>query len=381
MAIGLSHLSQNECIFSTADMSIGIDFLSEDFESDEEREAEASANDTADFPPRRMHYSKSSILPEETMFVSFIVAHSCILNLRGSSAISHIPDILASGRAALESTTVAGLFAVTGYASYTLLVFFCPCSVTTSIPSMPSLGSLLYLQVLVPLIGLSLVATREDKQSMDRVPPKNDETVVFARGEGRRLFLHTCLRALLPAVAAHIVNLVAFGFLMIAYEGEFLFAASCGTLSGTLSWRNVARCDAVRQYSGPVKTWSGSLMLAEFALCIVMSSASFLSRTEIMRAKNPSTANRVWGYCIVVSLVLIILYLIATLEKGVLRALPWFFYIVALVMPPLCLLTCELVKRGDRKQEYRAEKLRRLQFETRLGMWSPKESRFLDETT
>ena len=391
MAIGLSHLSQNECIFSTADMSIGIDFLSEDFEpvvelkescnEAEEEEEEETAGDTRESSYSRANYSKNSVLPEEAMFVSSIVAHSCILNLRGSAAISHVPDIIASGRAALESATVAALFAVTGYISYAFLVALCPCSVTTSIPFVPALGSLLYLQMLIPLLGLSLVATREDKQSMDRVPPKNDEAIAFPRGEGRRLMLHICIRAFLPAVSAHIINLVAFGFLMIAFEHDFLVAASCGTLSATFSWRDVARCDAVRQYSGPAKTWAGSLMLAELALCITTFSASFLSRTELIGKKNPWKANRVWVYCSVVSLVLFVIYLAATLGKGVPGALPWYFYIIALLLPLLCLLACEVVKRDDQKQEYRAEKLRRLQFETRLGMWSPKESRFLDETT
>jgi len=382
LAIGLSHLSQNECIFSAADMSIGVDFLSEDFRPDDENHpADEVASDARESSCNHMNYSKNSILPAEAMFVSSIVAHSCILNLRGSAAISHIPDIIASGRAALESTTVAGLFAVTGYVSYAFVVVFCPCSVTTSIPFVPTLGSLLYLQVLIPFLGFSLTATREDKQSMERVPPKNDETVVFSKGEGRRLILHICIRALFPAVAAQIVNLVAFGFLMIAFERDFLLAASCGTLSGSLSWRNVARCDAVRQYSGPAKTWAGSIMLAELALCMITSSASFLSRTELMRKKNPWKANRIWAYSFVVSLALIVPYLAATLSRGVLGALPWYFYVVALLLPLLCLLACELVKRDDQKQEYRAEKLRRLQFETRLGMWSPKESRFLDDTS
>ena len=36
------------------------------------------------------------------------------------------------------------------------------------------------------------------------------------------------------------------------------------------------------------------------------------------------------------------------------------------------------MKKRDQKIEKRAAKMRRLQFETRLGMWSPKESNHLN---
>ena len=99
-----------------------------------------------------------------------------------------------------------------------------------------------------------------------------------------------------------------------------------------------------------------------------------------MKDKNPWRASPLWGWGFLASLLLILFYLIATLDNGVWGALPWYFYVVAIIMPTLGVLASELVKRSDQRQEYRAEKLRRLQFETRLGMWSPKESRFLHDT-
>ena len=46
LAIGLSHFSYNESIFSTADISIGIDILSEDIPS--EKDIEIPAGETVD---------------------------------------------------------------------------------------------------------------------------------------------------------------------------------------------------------------------------------------------------------------------------------------------------------------------------------------------
>jgi len=41
------------------------------------------------------------------------------------------------------------------------------------------------------------------------------------------------------------------------------------------------------------------------------------------------------------------------------------------VAPFVCLYFCEIVKRMDQRHEKCAVMTRRLQFETRLGMWSP----------
>lgn len=54
------------------------------------------------------------------------------------------------------------------------------------------------------------------------------------------------------------------------------------------------------------------------------------------------------------------------------KALPWYYYVLSIVNPLLCLVWNELCKNVEIKAERRAEKFRRLQFETRLGAWSPK---------
>lgn len=61
-----------------------------------------------------------------------------------------------------------------------------------------------------------------------------------------------------------------------------------------------------------------------------------------------------------------------TVEDGTGSALPWYFYLVAVFLPFLSVVFNEYCKKFEQKREIRAEKLRRLQFETRLGAWSPK---------
>jgi hypothetical protein len=61
-----------------------------------------------------------------------------------------------------------------------------------------------------------------------------------------------------------------------------------------------------------------------------------------------------------------------TVEEGTGVALPWYFYVLYVLFPFVCLVVNEYVKPMEAKHAVRAEKLRRLQFETRLGAWSPK---------
>ena len=66
------------------------------------------------------------------------------------------------------------------------------------------------------------------------------------------------------------------------------------------------------------------------------------------------------------------MYLALAVTDGTARALPWYYYVFCILNPILCFAWNELCKSVDAKAERRAEKLRRLQFETRLGAFSPK---------
>jgi len=67
------------------------------------------------------------------------------------------------------------------------------------------------------------------------------------------------------------------------------------------------------------------------------------------------------------------------LAEGSVAALPWYFFALFLLTPFICLLINEkILKNSDRLIDRRNEMMRRLQFETKLGMWSPKESQHVN---
>jgi len=209
-----------------------------------------------------------------------------------------------------------------------------------------------------------------DEDIMNRVPPKNDQTITFGRNERFRLFTSSILKAMLPAVLPQILHLIAYGELMIKFEPE-LVSKECSESVGPGDWAELVRCDALREYSGVARTSAGALVFAELVLCTLVASATHVHGTIPILKLAPWNGNRTWGYTILLGL-LLVLAILLTLEKSSISAMPWYFYVLALIMPFMCLVWNEFLKRTDRRHSQRAEKLRRLQFETRLGMWSPK---------
>ena len=383
----MSHLPRNSGIFATADISVAIDILAESLES------AALPKDAV------LTHSYSKVLPAEVTFVSAISAHSCVFRLRGATASSHIPSIIAQGRAALDAAIASVHFYVYACLSLSFYMFFCACGVSTAVPFVPMLGAVCYLLLILPAIGFTMAWTDPDKDSMHRVPPKNDSTVTFGRNERYRLFTTTLLKAMFPAVLPQLLHLITLGEMMIKFEPQFI-ETHCSESVKEGDWAFLVRCDALREYSGVARTSAGSFVLAELILCTILSSATFVHGTIPVQDLPPWKGNWLWAYAVLLVLVLVAATLLAA-EEASFSALSWYYYMLALLMPAFCVAWDEFLKQADRKHEIRNEKLRRLQFETRyddntilnlfhishigcqrsetltsflfrLGMWSPK---------
>lgn len=359
LVMGLSHVARNSEIFSTADVSVGADVL-----MDELGKAEGiqGASD-----------STNAMLPHEVGFVSSIAAHACVFNLCGATSPSQMPEIIECGRAALEATKSAALFLIFGSVTFSLFVLLCMCSASTTIPFVPSLGSALYLQVILPIIGLAMASREADADSMKRVPEKNDQSIVFQKKQGSRLYMNIFLKGLLPAALPQILHLIALGELILAFEPQ-LVVNECSIAPediGKSDWTDVIRCDGLKNYSGDARISAGALVLAVMVICVIVTSASCVHPTTPILQESPWT-NHLWICSVFVSIVCVAVYLVASLQEGTVSALPWYFFFLVAIMPILCLLGHELIKRSECRHAKRASMLRRLQFETRLGMWSPK---------
>ena len=352
--VGLSHLPKNSTIFSTADLAIGVDVLGDCLPKT---------------PDDELHYN--ALLPSEVIFASAISAHFCVFRLKGVASIEHMPTILAQGRASLAAAVAAATFFLSGYLSFSLYALFSTASVSVCLPYVPIVGSFLYLLVILPLLGIPITMSDPDKYCMAQVPPKNDVTIDFGKREGKTFYAVTFLKVLPPAIFPQLLYLIAFGVLMIEYESDLVeFQCGMGIQAG--EWTSVIRCQGLSGYSGVARDSAVALSLAELVLCIIVTSASFLYRTLPVWVEPPWRRNYLWVVAVLLSVMVVIVYLLLTLEGGVASVLPWYYYLLAALMPFLCVAWNEALKRPEKNVLDRAEKLRRLQFETRLGMWSPK---------
>mmetsp|Transcript_112958 Transcript_112958/g.231171 ORF Transcript_112958/g.231171 Transcript_112958/m.231171 type:complete len:517 (+) Transcript_112958:24-1574(+) len=356
IAIGLSHLPRNSKIFSTADLAIGVDVLSEGIGKTNQESMEYNA-----------------LLPAEVIFASAISAHFCAFRLQGIGSIEHMPTILAQGRASLAAAISATIFFFSGYLSFTLYIFFGVCSLAVPIPHAPMIGSAVYLLIILPLVGLPMTMSDLDKFSMQQVPPKNDASLSFVGSkEGKVFCLVSLLKALPPAIFPQLIYLIAFGELMVEYEPDTV-QLKCLPNQTPSTWVSVIQCGELNGYSGIARDAAVALSFAELALLTVMTSATFVYRTLSIWEEPPWRRNHFWAISVVFALLLIAIYLYLHLERGTFSVLPWYYSVLAFfVMPILCLLWDEYLKRLEKNVLDRAGKLRRLQFETRLGMWSPK---------
>lgn len=319
--------------------------------------------DSATFDGKR-----SYVLPAELEFANAISAHACAFRFRGPSSIAHIPFIIQKGRESLEASVAASVFLMTGCLSFSFFILFTVCSPLVSIPFVPTLGCVIYLQLFLPTLGLSMAMTAGDKETMKRVPPKNDRSLTFGWKEKSTFYSMVAAKALLPALLPQILHLISFGELVLEFEPD-LVDEKC---PGADNWVKIVRCEGLRDYSGPAKSSAGSLVFSQFAFCIFVSSAGFVNRCLPILEGKPWHSNTCWLICNFAVIGLLALYVGLATEDGTATALPWYYYLIAVVSPFLCLIVVEICKRPEIKQEKRAEKLRRLQFETRLGAWSPR---------
>ena len=310
--------------------------------------------------------SINHLIHEDISFVSAIASHACVFKLSGDHFLTYMPKILSRGRAALEAGISSVLFSFTSYLSFALFTTFCSITISTAMPSPPALGCVLILYVLIPLLSISLCFTCPDKKCMDRVPPKNDSKVTFATMERSRLFICSFGKALLPAFASQILFLWSFAHIMLKTEAQFL-SENCGADILRAPLVIVIRCDALTLYSGPAKHLSEYIMLFEFALCITVYSGSFLYRSAAVTSVNPWRINNIWTMAMIVCIALI-------LSLGVLTnpSVSWSMFLFSVILPIMSLVMCEVIKAKEMWHLKRSDTFRRLQFETKLGMWSPK---------
>jgi hypothetical protein len=266
--IGISHLPRNECIFSTADIAVGIDTLSD---ATSMAVRESCTTDTS---------KRGRVRASELAFVSAIASHSCAFRFHGAPSIANVARILATSR---EAASAAGIFVTASCVAFSLFVLMSACTPATAIVAVPTLGSVLFIQILVPMLGFAIAMSNAEPDCMKRVPPKNDVKIIFSRHEGWRLYGAVIAKAIPTALSPQLLYLIALGQFTLYLEPELAFDAC----SGASTWAQIIRCPELRSYSGAARTGAGAVSVAHFALNVAVGSASFVSRFSHMRDLAP----------------------------------------------------------------------------------------------
>ena len=378
MALGLSHRSRNERTFSTSDLSIGVDILGQQIYSSHDGTYRTLRNGES-WSAVDAKLSINSILPAEVEFVSSIVSHSCLFNLRGCSTMTFLPKIIAHGRTALQSTTASGVFIANGSLSLSFLIFLSTCSISINIPYISPIGAIMYLLILLPILGFSIAISETDQESMNRVPDKNDVTQIFpGRGEANRLYKFALLRSLPPAILSQLTHLISFRELIYKFDLEFL-QTECA-FSNTIDESQISdfepnfifACNELASYRGTASIIAGQLMLAQMAICVAFASIGFVHKTQSIFKESTFITNHILIVGLTLALILLIVFLLCIFENVTLDNFSWYFYSSYFMSPIMCIGFGEWIKGYDNKHEKRDAAFRRLKFETRLGMWSPK---------
>lgn len=359
IAVGLSHLPLNDGIFSAADIAVGIDVLTD---------GKAGSHLSHDMDNDRQPEESWTMIEAELELVSAICSHACAFRFRGVSSLSHLSAIIEQGRASLESVAAGVVFFLASSLSFSIYIVLTVCTPAATIPHVPIMGVVVFLQIVLPLIGFSMAFSDTPPNAMKQVPPKNDTKVTFGKQEGLKLYQTIVWKAVPPALFCQLLHVIAFGELILSFEAD-LVARQCGTAD---SWHKVIRCGALKDYSGPARISSGIIVFTVFVLTTIVLSATYIDRFEPLVQFFPWKRNHTWAPLVLTLIAGTVVTAVYSVDNRAGSSLPWYFYVLVIALPPSCMAWNEYLKKAEGRIEARAEKLRRLQFETRLGAWSPK---------
>jgi len=242
---------------------------------------------------------------------------------------------------------------------------------------------------LVPVLSLTMLASASEKDVMKKTPRKNEP--VDTEDDSPRLVAYFVIRHVPSALLAIVAFECLLGFSLQAS------AASLSTVDGLdvakygdYSWIDfvLKSNDLVLLRPRPPALTTAvdraeAGMLLMIALSIIASSAGYLYRCESLLAASPLRYNRTWMAA--AALLLLVQSVISVVRAGLVgsdgstlwqfasQSVPWYFWVLCyLGWPLLVVATDEAVKAHDRAHLSRYYKFMRMQFDTRLGMWSPK---------
>ncbi|TYZ67286.1 hypothetical protein PybrP1_007223 [[Pythium] brassicae (nom. inval.)] len=369
MGVGASLKESNAALFAKADTAAALQGGAQTF-----------------FNERLPRGKELPVLSEDDMEFSHILnTLACSFRIRSSDddaapSLTHLLELIRLGRCVLTNFRQMLAFI---FVSQLFLATLILATYAVPFPLVPQLScaSIFWLLwVLVPAVSLSMLASGGEIGVMKQTPRKNED--VELHEDLPRLAAYFVARHLPSALLAIVVFECLLGLSLEASRAQL------GGDFAAYSWIDfmIHKSVSLSRPRPPAveaavnRAEAGMLLVVGFS--ILASSCGYLYRCESVFSLSP-LRNRIWvGTCALLGCVqLLISALRAGIEGGdgislwrfVGTIVPWPFWVLVLVGWPLTVIAVdEVVKTHDRRHMTRYYKFLRMQFDTRLGMWSPK---------
>jgi magnesium-transporting ATPase (P-type) len=299
--------------------------------------------------------------------------------------VAHLIELIRLGRRMLTNFHQMNTFI---FVSQLFIATLILASYAVPFPHVPQLScsSIFWLLwVLVPALSLSMLASASEKGIMKKTPRKNEEFEM--EEELPRLVAYFAGRHLPSTLMAIAVFECLLGFSLQASNAADPFVLGEGRFR-EFRWMDfVLDNDLVTMRPRPSAVQAAvdraeAGMLLVIGLCIVTSSCGYLYRSASIFKVSPFR-NIMWTTTAAVLLCfqLVLSVLRAgivgadgvTLWDFVSKSVPGIFWLAVVGVWPLVVIGVdEAIKTHDKRHLIRYNKFLRMQFDTRLGMWSPK---------
>ncbi|TDH70908.1 hypothetical protein CCR75_002927 [Bremia lactucae] len=303
----------------------------------------------------------------------------------GTASVAHLIELIRLGRRMLTNFYQMNTFI---FVSQLFIATIILASYAIPFPHVPQLTctSIFWLLwIFVPALSLSMLASASEEGIMKKTPRKNEE---FDIAEDLPRLVSYFVGRHVPSV---LLSLAVFECLF-GFSLEASHAANLNTLRNVkfneYRWTDfILDTELLALKPRPAivvaavdRAEAGMLLI--ICLCIVTSSCGYLYRCESMFKQSPFR-NTIWvtTACFLIFLQLILSMLRAgvigadgvSLWHFVSQSVPRTFWVITLGMWPFAILGLdEAIKTHDKRYFVRYNKFLRMQFDTRLGMWSPK---------
>ncbi|KAG0027796.1 hypothetical protein BGZ81_005289 [Podila clonocystis] len=289
----------------------------------------AKADISVGIEPIRMHSNPES--RSAFSLAAKINSLPCGLTMHSETSLYALTQVVREARRLLNSQRQGAVFMIASLMSISLLMLVSYCFLLPE--AMTGYHILWLMWIIIPLLILSFFFSPHEPDTMTMMPT----------------------RFILPiAICLQIYD---------GQEGWNFMFNSFGAGTPWLEWTSHEQWALLyaQNYTLVVWVW--------YMVCM---SGTFMSRTLSARAFAP-WRNRVWIGACAACLVLQFVFCVISLFRGPFRVqdVPWWLFVLSFMWPVVFLPVQELVKARDLKECVRAQKLAKLEFNTKLGMHSP----------